>query len=161
MAQWAANRTPMPGRTPLATPYAAQGQNPYIANHQQPFTYQYQASAQQPYIANARQPGTYTRQGRTPFTYSRQGQTPFTYIARQPTHMHDKDKHLLRIKQGLQSHIDILHQHNNLILQTHKLMLYIKLHIIHHIHSKHHTYISPLQLQQERLGLLQRSKECL
>ena len=66
-------------RSPFTYRHPANGQQPYIANAQQP--YPYIANAQNPYPANAQQPYPYIANSQSPYsynqpsTYSRQGTT--------------------------------------------------------------------------------------
>ena len=63
-------------------PYIANAQNPYPANAQQPYPYIANAQQPYPYIANARQP--YIANGQQPYPYIANCQTPYPANAQQP-----------------------------------------------------------------------------
>jgi hypothetical protein len=69
-------------RSPFTYRHPANGQQPYIANAQQP--YPYIANAQNPYPANAQQPYPYIANDRQPYPYIANARQPYIANAQQP-----------------------------------------------------------------------------
>ena len=69
-------------RSPFTYRHPANGQQPYIANAQQP--YPYIANAQNPYPANAQQPYPYIANAQQPYPYIANARQPYIANAQQP-----------------------------------------------------------------------------
>ena len=69
-------------RSPFTYQHPANGQQPYIANAQQP--YPYIANAQNPYPANAQQPYPYIASAQQPYPYIANARQPYIANAQQP-----------------------------------------------------------------------------